>query len=120
MNIKSTRQQDGTREMPDPVDGESDDGGSDDDSDDDGGNDDSDTVGLTTAEYLRLTVLNRVSIVGLVIALVGAIAVMATSPTGPVLIRSPLLSGGLLLVGVLVFAVGFSLGQRALGDREDW
>jgi hypothetical protein len=45
---------------------------------------------------------------------------MLTSPSGPIPIDAPLLGGGLFLAGTLVFALGFSLGQRTLGNREDW
>lgn len=79
-----------------------------------------DDSGLTTADYLRLTILNRVSLLGIAIAAIGAAVVMLTSPSGPLSIDAPLLGGGLFLAGALVFALGFSIGQRTLGSREDW
>lgn len=75
---------------------------------------------LSTGEYVRLTVFNRVSLLGITLAVVGATVVALTSPTGPFPADGPLVGGGLLLVGVFCFAVGFTLGQRALGRREDW
>jgi hypothetical protein len=82
--------------------------------------DDAESSGLTTGEYLRLTVLNRVSLLGMALVLVGAVAVALTAPGAPLAAASPALGGGLLLLGVLLVAVGFTLGQRALGRREDW
>jgi drug/metabolite transporter (DMT)-like permease len=82
--------------------------------------DGTDGSGLTTAEYLQLTMLNRVSLLGVAVAAVGAAVVMLTSPGGPLPLDAPLLGGGLFLAGALVFALGFSIGQRTLGSREDW
>jgi drug/metabolite transporter (DMT)-like permease len=82
--------------------------------------DGTDGSGLTTVEYLQLTMLNRVSLLGIAIATVGAAVVMLTSPNGPLPLDAPLLGGGLFLAGALVFALGFSIGQRTLGSREDW
>jgi drug/metabolite transporter (DMT)-like permease len=79
-----------------------------------------DGEGLSTADYVRLTVFNRVSLLGVVLAVLGGLVVALTSPGGPFTGVDPLLGAGLLLLGVVVFAAGFSLGQRALGRREDW
>lgn len=77
-------------------------------------------AGLTTREYLRLSVVNPVSLLGVGVAVLGVGYVLATSPAGPFPGGDPLLGAGLLLGGVLVFAVGFSAGQRRLGARDDW
>jgi drug/metabolite transporter (DMT)-like permease len=84
------------------------------------GDDGSDGETLSTAEYVRLTMLNRVSLLGLAVAVLGGVVVVVTSPTGPFPTDAPLVGGGILLAGVLVFALGFTIGQRALGARDDW
>jgi len=75
---------------------------------------------LSTCEYLRLTVLNPVSLLGAALATTGVAYTLVTSPSGPVGPGDPLVGAGLLLGGALVFALGFSWGQRRLGDRPDW
>lgn len=75
---------------------------------------------LSTREYLRLTVFNPVSLAGLALAAFGVAYTLLTSPSGPVGGGDPLLGAGLFLGGALVFALGFSRGQRALGNRADW
>jgi hypothetical protein len=75
---------------------------------------------LSTADYLRLAVLNRVSGIGLTVAAVGAVLVGLTSPVGPLSGVDPTIAAGTMLGGVFVFALGFSLGQRSLSERDDW
>lgn len=75
---------------------------------------------LSTADYLRLAVLNRVSIIGLAVAVVGAVFVGLTSPVGPLSGVDPTIAASTMLGGVFVFALGFSLGQRSLSERDDW
>lgn len=75
---------------------------------------------LSTADYLRLAVLNRVSTTGLAVAAVGAVLVGLTSPVGPLSGVDPTIAAGTMLGGVFVFALGFSVGQRSLSERDDW
>lgn len=75
---------------------------------------------LTTGEYLRLVALNRVSGLGLAVALVGAVLVGLTSPAGPLSGVDPTVAATTMLGGVFVFALGFSRAQRTLADRDDW
>jgi hypothetical protein len=75
---------------------------------------------LSTVDYLRLTVLNRVSGTGLAVATAGAVLVGLTSPVGPLAGVDPSIAAGTMLGGVVVFALGFSLGQRSLSERDDW
>jgi drug/metabolite transporter (DMT)-like permease len=79
-----------------------------------------DATTLSTREYLRLTVFNPVSLAGAALAATGVTYTLVTSPSGPFGEGDPLVGAGLLLGGALVFALGFSWGQRRLGDRADW
>lgn len=60
------------------------------------------------------------SLLGAVLAALGVTYTLVTSPSGLVGGGDPLLGAGLLLGGALVFALGFSWGQRTLGDRRGW
>lgn len=75
---------------------------------------------LSTADYLRLTLLNRVSGLGLLVAVVGAVLVGVTSPLGPFPGVDPMIAATTMLGGVFVFALGFSRAQRSLSRRDDW
>jgi len=71
----------------------------------------------STAEYLRVVFLNKVSLPGLLIMLGGILFLVVTGPESGIA-NAATYGGGLLLLGGVVFALGFSLGQRQLVEES--
>lgn len=71
----------------------------------------------TTREYCRMVLLNRLSATGLGIMLLAILFLSVTGP-GSGIANAATYGGGLLLLGGVVFALGFSLGQRQLVEES--
>jgi drug/metabolite transporter (DMT)-like permease len=67
--------------------------------------------------YLRLVFLNPISIVGIVLTAVGIALVSLSSPGG--VLGGPLPAAGLMLFGIIVFALGYTRAQRVM-KRRGW
>jgi drug/metabolite transporter (DMT)-like permease len=66
--------------------------------------------------YLRLVFLNPISIVGIVLTAVGIALVSLSSPGG---VLGGALAAGLMLFGIIVFALGYTRAQRVM-KRRGW
>ncbi len=74
----------------------------------------------STAEYLRVVFLNKVSLPGLLIMLGGILFLVVTGPDSGIA-NAATYGGGMILAGGTLFALGFSKAQRDLVDQSpDW
>lgn len=71
----------------------------------------------TTGEYVRIVLLNKLSATGLGIMLLAILFLVVTGPESGIA-NAATYGGGLLLLGGVVFALGFSLGQRQLVEES--
>lgn len=76
-----------------------------------------DATVYSAREYLRLVFSDSVTRVGIATLAVGCVVVVVSSPgfDGPV--SAPLVGGGLVLLGTMLFAVGYTRAQWALRER---
>lgn len=72
----------------------------------------SDDPERSTGAYLRLLFLDPVSLVGMAVLLSGIVLVAISAPNSSV--NKPLLGGSLMLVGTVLFALGYTRAQWGL------
>jgi drug/metabolite transporter (DMT)-like permease len=72
----------------------------------------------STTGYLKLVFLNPISAVGIVIAVAGILLISLSTPSGGGPPRPPLFAAGLMLFGVVFFALGYTRAQRAIKRDE--
>lgn len=72
----------------------------------------SDDPERSTGAYLRLLFLDPVSLVGVAVLLSGIVLVAISAPNSSV--NKPLLGGSLMLVGTVLFALGYTRAQWGL------
>ncbi len=63
-------------------------------------------------DYLRLVFLDPITLAGLVVLAAGIVLVVVSNPNSAV--RNPLLGGSLMLVGTVLFALGYTRAQWGL------
>ncbi|HET7324014.1 MAG TPA: hypothetical protein VFJ06_06765 [Halococcus sp.] len=68
----------------------------------------------STGAYLRLVFLNPISAAGIVLTAVGIALVSLSGSTG----GTPLPAAGLMLFGIVVFALGYTKAQRTMNRRR--
>lgn len=73
---------------------------------------DADDPGYSLGDYLRLVFLDPVTLAGLIVLLAGIALVIVSDPSAPT--RTPLLGGSLMLVGTVLFALGYTRAQWGL------
>jgi len=74
----------------------------------------------STAEYLRVVFLNKVSLPGFLIMLGGILFLVVTGPDSGIT-NAATYGGGMILAGATLFALGFSKAQRDIADQSpDW
>lgn len=73
--------------------------------------------GLSTREYLEFVFLNRLSLAGLALAAAGGGLVVLLGPDAGGTRNVPLVGGTLLLLGMFLFALGYTRGQHRIRDR---
>ncbi|WP_227357031.1 hypothetical protein [Haladaptatus salinisoli] len=73
---------------------------------------DADDSAHSLGDYLRLVFLDPVTLAGLVVLLAGIALVVVSDPSARV--RTPVLGGSLMLVGTVLFALGYTRAQWGL------
>ncbi|WP_227773495.1 hypothetical protein [Haladaptatus pallidirubidus] len=73
---------------------------------------DSDESKGSTGDYLRLVFLDPITLAGLAVLAAGIVLVAISDPSAPV--QNPMLGGSLMLVGTVLFALGYTRAQWGL------
>ncbi|SIR82107.1 hypothetical protein SAMN05421858_3955 [Haladaptatus litoreus] len=73
---------------------------------------DSDKSKGSTGDYLRLVFFDPITLTGLIVLITGMVLVAISDPSAPV--QSPMLGGSLMLVGTVLFALGYTRAQWGL------
>lgn len=63
----------------------------------------------STTGYLKIVFLNPISVAGIVIAVAGILLISLDTPPRP-----PVFAAGLMLFGMVVFALGYTRAQRII------
>lgn len=73
---------------------------------------DADEPKHSMGDYLRLVFLDPITLAGLVVLVAGIVLVVISDPGSPV--QKPMLGGSLMLVGTVLFALGYTRAQWGL------
>ena len=73
----------------------------------------------STTSYLKLVFLNPISAAGIVVAVAGILLISLGTPAGGEPPRPPLFAAGLMLFGIVVFALGYTRAQRIIKRRDE-